>query len=90
MFYDWAACSAARGAAGATQQAPDPETKQPDKKMNIAWNPAQKLTPVNGLMLASVRVHAQYWAANPHAESALGYLVSALFTCYPVKKPALR
>jgi len=53
-------------------------TKRPD--LNNAWNPGQRLTPVSGLMLASLRVHAQYWGANPRAESALGYLVSELFS----------
>lgn len=55
--------------------------KGPDH--NYPWNPGQRLTPVSGLMLASLRVHFQYWGANPHAESALGYLVSTLFDGTP-------
>ena len=47
---------------------------------NIAWNPGQRLGLVSGLMLASLRVHAQYWGANPRAESALGYVVAELFS----------
>ena len=46
---------------------------------NNAWNPGQHLTLINGLMLASLRVHAQYWGVNPRAESAVGYFVSSLF-----------
>jgi hypothetical protein len=51
---------------------------------SIAWNPGQRLGFVSGLMLASLRVHAQYWGANPRAESALGYVVTRLFGGTPV------
>jgi hypothetical protein len=67
----------------ATQRRAGPRCRRPH---NIAWNPGQELTLVSGLMLASVRAHAQYWGANPHAESALGYFVTEQFT----HQPALR
>jgi uncharacterized membrane protein (DUF485 family) len=46
---------------------------------NLPWNP-EPLTVINALMLASLRAHAQYWGPNPHADSALGYLVTGLFS----------
>jgi hypothetical protein len=48
-------------------------------EVNLAWNPGQRLTAVNALMLASLRVHAQYWGPDPHAETALGLTVPHLF-----------
>lgn len=57
------------------------DTKLPSA--NIPWNPGQRLTLVSGLMLASLRVHAQYWGSNPRAETALGSLVTELFTGTP-------
>ncbi|HEV7760586.1 MAG TPA: hypothetical protein VGO78_16395 [Acidimicrobiales bacterium] len=48
-------------------------------EVNLAWNPGQRLTAVNALMLASLRVHAQYWGPDPQAETALGLAVPHLF-----------
>jgi hypothetical protein len=57
------------------------DTKRPTA--NTPWNPGQRLTLVSGLMLASLRVHAQYWGSNPRAETALGPLVTELFSGTP-------
>jgi hypothetical protein len=46
---------------------------------NISWNSGQRLGPVNFLLLASLRVHSQYWGSNPHGDTALGCLASELF-----------
>jgi len=50
---------------------------------NIPWNSGQPLTLISGLMLASVRAHAQYWGPNPRAETALGLLAAELFCGTP-------
>jgi len=58
------------------------DTKRPGA--NIPWNPGQRLTLVSGLMLASLQAHGQYWGPNPLAETALGPLVTELFSGTPV------
>jgi hypothetical protein len=53
------------------------EERRPDD--NLAWNGNQRLTVVTALLLASLRVHAQYWGPNPRADTALGYVATQLF-----------
>jgi hypothetical protein len=53
------------------------EERRPDD--NLPWNGNQRLNVVTVLLLASLRVHAQYWGPNPRADTALGYVVTQLF-----------
>jgi hypothetical protein len=46
--------------------------------LNLPWNGNQRLGAVTGLMLASLRVHAQYWGKDPQADTALGCVATQL------------
>ena len=52
------------------------QPSRPD--LNLRWNRNQRLGAVTGLMLVSLRVHAQYWGKDPHADTALGCVATQL------------
>lgn len=52
------------------------DPRRPD--LNLRWNRNQRLGLMTGLMLASLRVHAQYWGEDPHADTALGCVATQL------------
>lgn len=46
---------------------------------NVPWNRGESLTFVSGVLLASLRVHAQYWGDDIRSDTALGLVVDELF-----------
>lgn len=46
---------------------------------SVPWNRGESLTFVSGILLASLRVHAQYWGDDVCSDTALGLVVAELF-----------
>jgi hypothetical protein len=65
--------------ADSPHQGPAAEESAKAPKPNKSWNPSERLDFVKILLLASLKVHSQYWGPNPDGDTALRLLVIELF-----------